>query len=79
MKQKPFFLLKLFTFLLFISIIISTAGCPPSLVYSPSANLPPRPLKKGKVQFLGWIGMFPEARPHDVDSKTAIGGDLELF
>jgi len=54
MKQKPFFLLKLFTFLLFISIIISTAGCPPSLVYSPSANLPPRPLKKNTISWLDW-------------------------
>ena len=76
MKQKSFFCLsKLFIFSLFIFIFIFTTGCPPSLVYSPSANLPPRPLKKGQVQILSGIGMFPEARPHEVDNKTAIGGE----
>lgn len=76
MKQKSFFYLsKLFIFSLFIFIFIFTIGCPPSLVYSPSANLPPRPLKKRQVQFLAGIGMFPEARPHAVDNKTAIGGE----
>jgi hypothetical protein len=28
------------------------------------------------VQFLGGIGMFPEARPHEVDTKTAFGGEV---
>jgi hypothetical protein len=76
MKQKTFSCLsRLFAFSLFIFIFISTIGCPQSLVYSPSANLPPRPLKKGQVQFLSGIGLFPEARPHAVDKKTAIGGE----
>ncbi len=76
MKQKSFFCLsKLFIFSLFIFTFIFTTGCPPSLVYSPSANLPPRPLKKGQLQLLGGIGMFPEARPHEVGYKTAIGGE----
>jgi hypothetical protein len=67
--------LKVVLFILLIFIFIFTTGCPPSLVYSPSANLPPRPLKKGQLQLLGGIGLFPEARPHDVGSKTAIGGE----
>ena len=76
MKQKSFFCLsKLFILFLFVLLCIFTIGCPPSLVYSPSANLPPRPLKKSQVQIIGGIGMFPEARPHEVDSKTAIGGE----
>jgi hypothetical protein len=76
MKQKSFFCLsKLFIFFLFIFIFIFTIGCPPSLVYSPSANLPPKPLKKGQAQLLGGIGMFPEARPRGVDNKIAIGGE----
>ncbi len=76
MKQKYFYCLsKLFTLFLFIFIFIFTTGCPPSLVYSPSTNLPPEPLKKAQAQVLGGIGMFPEARPHAVDKKTAIGGE----
>jgi len=69
---------KLFIFSFLLFVFIFATGCPPSLVYSPSANLPPRPLKKGQVHFLGGIGMFPEVRPHEVEYKTAIGGEATL-
>ncbi len=76
MKQRLLYCLsKFFIISLFIFILVFIMGCPPSLVYSPSTNLPPRPLKKRQVQFLGGIGMFPEACPHEVDKKTAIGGE----
>jgi hypothetical protein len=79
MKQKSlFYLSKLFILSLFIFIFIFSIGCPPSLVYSPSVNLPPRPLNKGQVQFLVGMGMFPEVRPHEVDNKTAIGGEATI-
>jgi len=51
-------------------------NCTPSLVYSPSINLPPEPLKKKSVQVLGGIGFLPETRRHDVGESVALGGEL---
>jgi hypothetical protein len=48
------------------------------MVYSPSVNLPPRPLESGQEQFLVGFGMFPEARPHEVSGSTAIGGEATI-
>jgi hypothetical protein len=48
------------------------------MVYSPSVNLPPRPLKSGQGQFIAGFGLFPEARPHEVGSSTAIGGEATI-
>lgn len=79
MKQKSCFCTSnFFVFALCVFIFIFTVGCPPSMVYSPSVNLPPRPLKSGQGQFLVGFGMFPEARPHEVGSNAAIGGEATL-
>lgn len=77
MKQIFFnYLSKLFIFSLFIFISLFIIGCTTqSLVYSPSINLPPEPLKKNQIQLLGGIGLLPEARPHEVGESTAIGGE----
>jgi hypothetical protein len=48
-------------------------GCTPSMVYSPSVNLPPEPLKAKQVQILGGVVEMPEVRPGSVPEKTARG------
>lgn len=53
-------------------------GCVPSLVYSPSINLPPRPLEKEDVQILGGVGYFPETQPDRVNKKMAFGGETTV-
>lgn len=53
-------------------------GCVPSLVYSPSINLPPKPLEKEDVQVLGGVGYFPETQPDRVDSKMSFGGETTI-
>ena len=44
-----------------------------SVIYSPTCNLPPKPLEQGDVQFLCGIGEMPEARPHKSKEETAKG------
>jgi hypothetical protein len=79
MKQKFLFCTpNLLVFALCVFIFIFTTGCPPSMVCSPSVNLPPRPLKSGQGQFLAGFGMFPEARPHEVGGDTAMGGEATI-
>jgi hypothetical protein len=53
-------------------------GCVPSLVYSPSINLPPKPLEKEEVHILGGVGYLPETRPDRVTSKMAFGGETTI-
>src|SRR3989337_4208604 len=53
-------------------------SCVPSLVYSPSINLPPKPLGKDETQILGGVGYFPETRPDRVPSKMAFGGEATI-
>jgi len=60
-----------------ISLLI-VSGCTPSLVYSPSINLPPEPLNGGQFQITGGVGMLAEARPHRMDDEVASGQDLTL-
>ena len=68
-KIKP--IIILFTLSMF-------SGCVPSLVYSPSINLPPKPLEKEEVQILGGVGYFPETRTDRVTSKMAFGGETTI-
>lgn len=58
-----------------IVILLATLfiGCTESLVYSPSMNLPPRPLSGGQSQFLMGGAYFPETRPFRSPEKTAYG------
>jgi hypothetical protein len=49
-----------------------------SAIYSPTANLPPEPQKKGTLQLLGSYGTLPEARPHKMKEDTAEAYDLAL-
>ena len=65
---------KIFLLLLLFSVV----GCVPSLVYSPSLNLPPKPLQKGKTQILGGAALFPETRPDMVSNKLALGGESTI-
>jgi len=68
--------LKLKTLLLSAALCPLLFNCTPSLVYSPSVNLPAEPLKKRSVQVLGGIGFLPETREHDVGESVALGGEL---
>jgi len=61
--------------LLFVS---SLSGCVPSLVYSPSINLPPKPLQEEEAQILAGVGYFPETQPDKVSSNMAFGGEATL-
>ncbi len=70
-KTKSFFL-----FLTTIILIINS--CAPSLVYSPSINLPPRPLQKDEIQLLGGVGYLPETLPDKTSAKMAFGGEATL-
>lgn len=62
--------------IILLFLLVSLSGCVPSLVYSPSINLPPQPLKKDKSQLLGGAGLFPETRPDRVEQKLSAGGEL---
>ena len=64
-------IIVLFTF----SILTS---CVPSLVYSPSINLPPKPLEKEEAQILGGVGYLPETQPDRVSSKIVFGGEATV-
>ncbi len=59
-------------------IFSTLTGCVPSLVYSPSINLPPKPLQKDEAQILGGVGYFPETQPDRVSNKMAFGGEATL-
>lgn len=61
-----------------IIFILLISGCTPSLVYSPSINLPPEPLNGGQFQITGGVGMLAEARPHRMDAEIALGQDLTI-
>jgi hypothetical protein len=52
---------------------LAAAGCTPSMIYSPSINLPPEPLKEKQVQVFGGVVQMPEARPNRAPEKTAKG------
>ncbi|GEM_PF-1972710 len=56
-------------------VIILFMGCAQSLVYSPSMNLSPKPLKMGQTHILAGVGQFPETRPQYSKQKTAEGGE----
>ena len=58
---------------LLIAAALLFAGCTPSLVYSPSINLPPEPLNAKQVQVFGGVVEMPEARPQRAPEKTARG------
>jgi hypothetical protein len=65
--------------LIIIFFTLSTFfSCVPSLVYSPSINLPPKPLEKDETQILGGVGYFPETRPDMVTNKMAFGGEATI-
>ncbi len=64
---------KLVLFPIILSVLIS--GCVPSLVYSPSINLPPKPLNKNDFQILGGVVYLPETQPNRMEEKLAFGGE----
>lgn len=51
------------------------SSCASSLVYSPTLNLPPAPLKANEFQLSGNLLYLPETRPHRTSSETAFGYD----
>ncbi|MDH4241221.1 MAG: hypothetical protein OEW48_16810, partial [Phycisphaerae bacterium] len=59
-------------------VSISLLGCTQSLIYSPFANLPPKPLVQGQTQAQAGVGYFPETRPHKVPNETATGGEASF-
>lgn len=54
---------------LFIGGLFLT-NCSSSLVYSPSLNLPSRPLVEKEVDLNGGVEIFPETRPEYIESKS---------
>jgi hypothetical protein len=62
--------------LIFLNILF--CSCVPSLVYSPSLNLPAKPLIEDEVQILGGVGYLPETRPDRTDPKMIVGGEASL-
>lgn len=68
---------KIHLFLLLLLTLLVNS-CVPSLVYSPSINLPPKPLQKEEVQILGGVGYFPESLPDKTPTKMAFGGEATI-
>ena len=64
--------------IILISLLTELIGCAPSMVYSPSINLPPKPLQKEELQLLGGIGYLPETRPDKTPKKLTLGGETTL-
>lgn len=64
--------------IIFIIIVSTLSGCVPSLVYSPSVNLPPKPLQEEEAQILAGVGYFPETQPDRVSNNMAFGGEATL-
>ncbi|MDD4858440.1 MAG: hypothetical protein PHD74_10120, partial [Candidatus Krumholzibacteria bacterium] len=52
---------------------LAITGCTQSMIYSPSVNLPPEPLKEGQVQMFAGVVEMPEVRPQRAPEKTARG------
>jgi hypothetical protein len=50
-------------------------GCS-SIVYSPTIDLPARPLKKGQGQFVYGVGMLAETRPKETGKKLDLGHEI---
>ncbi len=62
--------------ILLVGTIILFNGCIPSLVYSPSINLPPKPLEKKDFQIIGGAGYFPETLPDKTPEELALCGEI---
>lgn len=75
MKYISYKIVKIF--MSFISIFF-ISGCTPSLVYDPSLNLPPEPLKGGEFHVTGGVVMLPEARPEHMKEKVALGHNFTI-
>ena len=63
--------MKQLYFLVAFAILLS--NCSTSLTYSPSLNLPNKPLEKGAVELQGSAELFPESRPEKVDNNVTFG------
>jgi hypothetical protein len=57
---------------------IALTGCASSLVYSPSLDLSPTPLKQNQGQLMAAVEMLPETRPAEVRRYATIGLDGTL-
>ncbi len=69
----PFFGILAFTLLL--------SGCTSSLIYSPTAGIPDRPLGNGEVFVSGGAELLPETRPYTFNRTgdyTAIGATIQV-
>jgi len=67
---------KISVFLL--AVVLVAGGCTPSVVYSPSINLPPEPLRQKSIQAMGGIVEMPEARPQEAKASTARGAEFTV-
>ncbi|HCY75757.1 MAG TPA: hypothetical protein DHV28_07530 [Ignavibacteriales bacterium] len=66
------------TLIFLTAIVLIINSCAPSLVYSPSINLPPKPLQKDEIQLLGGAGYLPETLPDRTAAKMAFGGEATI-
>jgi hypothetical protein len=66
---------RMFVVTAMMLLLILLPGCYPSVVYSPSINLPPRPPRGGSGGAGAGAEMLAEMRPDNVTGSTAGGGN----
>lgn len=69
---------KISYLIVFLLSSIVFQSCIPSLVYSPSLNLPSKPLNKDEVQILAGVGYLPETKPEKTEKKCPWVEKLQL-
>ncbi|HMR44658.1 MAG TPA: hypothetical protein PKC40_12525 [Saprospiraceae bacterium] len=71
--------MKPFKLLFLVSCCSILVSCSQSLVYSPSVNLPVRPLKEKEIDLHGGLEMMPETRPEGIGGeKTTFGANGQI-
>lgn len=71
--------MKFLKLLFVISFCCTLVSCSRSLVYSPSVNLPVRPLKEKEIDLHGSVELMPETRPENIGgNKTTFGASGQI-
>lgn len=64
----------------YLGLLLGTS-CTSSLIYSPTAGVPDKPLKQGEVSASGQFELLPETRPvvfENTGRNTSMGASLQL-